>query len=214
MNAAIKEAYADFSGKAPFDYNSAYAYNNLEQLILHTRYVQAALKEEPITPCWLFIKHKEEAYSAFGNLLEKGLEDFRMQGCSGFMEWDNIILLKTISTDLNPNEDHLTNQQLKLERIYSSKRNKLYLIPRALNKEEEDKITAWNNQLWNSMDFKIAEDKFFAKFGVPFKLAYHKSWIQLEDYYIEKGFKKYQANALALSVIQSIVGVDIDPYLN
>lgn len=213
MNAAIKEAYAGFNGKAPFDYNATYAYNNLEQLILHTRYVQAALKEEPITPCWLFIKHKEEAYSAFGNLLEKSLEDFRMQGCSGFMEWDNIILLKTISTDLNPNEDHLTNEQLKLERIYSSKRNKLYLIPRALNTDQENKIVEWNDQLWASLDLKIAEDKFFAKFGVPFKLAYHKSWIQLEDYYIEKGFKKYQANALALSVIQSIVGVDIEPYL-
>ena len=74
-------------------------------------------------------------------------------------------------------------------------------------------IMKWNNDLWKSMDMRIAEDKFFAKFGVPFKLAYHKAWIQLEDYYIEKGFKKYQANALALAVLQSVIGVDVESYM-
>ncbi len=213
MNEAINEAYAGFAGEAPFDYSSTYAYTDLEQLILHTRYVQAALNEEPITPCWLFIKHKDEAYSAFRKATEKGIDGYKMQNCEGFLQWDNVILLKTISTDLNPDEDHFTDEMLKKERAYASRRNRLYLIPRALNQDEEKNIVAWNDQLWKSMDLRIGEDKFFAKFAVPFKLAYHKAWIQLEDYYIEKGFKKYQANALALSVLQSVVGVDVQTYM-
>ncbi|MGK0388857.1 MAG: hypothetical protein ACI94Y_001589 [Maribacter sp.] len=213
MNDAIQSAYGTYKGKAPFDYTSKYAYADLEQLILHTRYIQAVLKDEPITPCWLFIKHRDAAYSAFGKATEKGIGEIKMQNCAGFMQWDNVIILKTISSDLNPDEDNLTEKQLKSERAFSSLRNRLYLIPRPLNKTQEDEIMKWNNELWKSLDLRMAEDKFFAKFGVPFKLAYHKAWIQLEDYYIEKGFKKYQANGLALAVLQSVIGVDVESYM-
>jgi hypothetical protein len=213
MNDAIQSAYGTYKGKAPFDYTSKYAYADLEQLILHTRYVQAVLKDEPITPCWLFIKHRDAAYSAFGKATEKGIGEIKMQNCAGFMQWDNVIILKTISSDLNPDEDNLTEKQLKSERGFSSLRNRLYLIPRPLNKTQEDEVVKWNHELWKSMDLRMAEDKFFAKFGVPFKLAYHKAWIQLEDYYMEKGFKKYQSNALALAVLQSVIGVDVESYM-
>ncbi len=213
MNKAIQESYASYKGDAPFDHQATYAYADLEQLILHTRYVQAALKDEPITPCWLFTKHKAEAYSAFAKAEAKGIRNYKMQNCSGFLQWDNIILLKTIASDLNPTEGDLSDEMKKKERDNDAKRNKLYLIPRALNKNNEIAIVKWNDQLWASMDLKMSEDKFFAKFGVPFKLAYHKSWIQLEDYYMEKGFKKYQANALALAVLKSIVGTDVETYM-
>ena len=213
MNEAIQSAYGTYKGEAPFDYTSKYAYADLEQLILHTRYIQAVLKDEPITPCWLFVKHRDAAYSAFGKATEKGIGEVKMQNCAGFMQWDNVIILKTISSDLNPDEDNLTEKQLKSERAFSSMRNRLYLIPRPLNKEQEDKVVKWNDELWTSLDLRMAEDKFFAKFGVPFKLAYHKAWIQLEDYYMEKGFQKYQANGLALAVLQSVIGVDVESYM-
>ncbi len=213
MNKAIEEAYESFDGNAPFDYTATYSYTELKQLILHTRYIQAAIKEEPITPCWLFVKHKKEAYDAFYEADEKGIESFNIQHCNGFLTWDNIILLKTISTDLNPDEGKYTEDQKKKERDYNSIRNRLYLIPRALNTEQEESIVNWNDRLWASMDLKMAEDEFFAKFAIPFKTAYHKAWIELEDYYMEKGFKKYQANALALTILQTIVDVDIESYI-
>ncbi len=213
MNLAIKEAYTSFEGNAPFDISSSYAYTELEQLILHTRYIQAALKDEPITPCWLFTKHKAEAYSAFSKAESKGLPVINMQDCPGFLQWDNIVLLKTISTDLNPKDDDLDEEAKKLERSNGAQLTKLYIIPRALRTDNEKAVVAWNDKLWASLDNKMSEDKFFAKFAVPFKLAYHKSWVQLEDHFMEKGFKKYQANALALSVLKSIVENDVKDYL-
>ncbi len=214
MNNAIREAYFQFEGEAPFDYNSAYDYSDLEQLILHTRYVQAALNEEPITPCWLFNKHKDVAYSAFAKAEAQGIRNNNMQHCSGFMQWDNIILLKTIASDLNAAEGELTAEMKKRQRAADAQLNKYYMIPRPLDKDMETGVVKWNDQLWSSLDLKMSEDKFFAKFGVPFKLAYHKSWIQLEDFYMEKGFKKYQANGLALAVLKSIVENDVEGYLN
>lgn len=214
MNQAISEAYKGFEGEAPFDYQSRYSYTDLEQLILHTRYIQAAMKQEPITPCWLFVKHKDEAHRAFGRATAKGLDEAKMQNCTGFMQWDNIIMLKTISTDLNPKEDSPSAEQLRLERSHASLRNRLYLIPRPLDAMQEKAAVQWNDDLWAAMDKRTAEDEFFAKFAIPFKLAYHKAWVELEDYYLEKGFKSYQANAIALAVLQSVVEVDVMGYIS
>ncbi len=207
MNRAIDQAYEGFEGEAPFDYKASYAYDNLNQLVLHTRYIQAAVKDEPAAPCWLFLRHKAEAESAYEDV------DFNLQYCHGFMEWPAITLLKTISTDLNPDESDMPEELLEKEEQYRHQRNRLFLIPRKLKTDQEEAIVAWNDALWKSLDTRINKDRFFAKFGTPFKMAYHKAWMELEDYYLEKGFESYQSNALALAVLQTVVGTDVQSYL-
>ncbi len=213
MNTALKEAYKGKEDKAPLDVSATYAYQNLEQLVLHTRYIQAALKSEPATPCWLFVKHKYAVYSAFDKAKKEGVENPKIQSCNGFMEWEKIVLLKTISTDLNPNEGQdLSAEQKKQIRRNIQTRNKLYLIPRALDVIEQKKIKEWNTNLWTKLDARASEDVLFAKFNEPLKIAYHQAWIQLEDFYLEKKFDKAAANTLALTVLKSIVAADLESY--
>ncbi len=213
MNEAIQTVSAENKSKdTPFDPDARYAYDDLEQLILHTRYIQSAMRNEPAVPCWLFMRHKKEAYSAFIKAENRGVSSVRPEDCGGFLNWESIILVKTISMDLNPNEGNLTEKQKSVERQANSERNRLFLMPRKLNTDQQAQIVDWNNKLWKTMDAKIKEDGFFAKFGVPFKLAYHKAWIQLEDHFMNQGFEKHQANALALRVLKAVIATDLDAY--
>lgn len=214
MNAAIRETYQNYKGTAPFDYSSTYAYKDLEQLILHTRYIQAALENKTITPCWLFKKHKKETTAAFQRASEKGLTSFHTPpNCSGFSEWQNMRLLSAIAQDLNTQDNASSDKQQRVALAYTARQNQLFFLPNALTEKEIEQAEKWNQQLWEKLDTRIEKDDFFAKFALPFKFVYHKAWVQLEDHFLEKGFKKSQANALALATLKTAVAMDLENYM-
>ncbi|MBK8706014.1 MAG: hypothetical protein IPN33_22285 [Saprospiraceae bacterium] len=59
MNAALKETYGNrpFKTPPPFDYRSTYAYQDLDQLILHLYYVHSSPGMTYSVPCWMNDRH-------------------------------------------------------------------------------------------------------------------------------------------------------------
>ena len=103
MNAAIKETFTNkqLKNTPPFDFNVTYSYTNLEQLILHLRYLHAA--SDYAIPCWLFEKHPVASKTAFSKKSGfASLANTKIADCQGFDTWKEIAVLNAIISDLQP----------------------------------------------------------------------------------------------------------------
>ncbi len=212
MNEAIQETFVEKKmnkNVAPFDFNASYAYNSLDQLILHLRYVQGA-QHEVAAPCWLFQKHPEEAIKAFEPFEFMTPQEYEVEDCGNFMDWESIKLLKSIALDLDPNE---ARKNQKVADQYTNKRARHYLAPKPLTMEQTATVKIWNESLWNGLNDWANRDQVHRKFIVPLKVAYFQSQVLLEDYYVNRGLSERDATALALSTLQTIVAQHLDAYL-
>ncbi len=212
MNEAIKETFLEKKlnkNVAPFDFNASYAYNSLDQLILHLRYVQGA-QHNIAAPCWLFQKHPEEAIKAFEPFEFMTPQEYEVEDCGNFMDWESIKLLKSIAADLDPNE---ANKNEEVAKKYSNKRARHYLAPRPLTVEQTAAVKIWNEELWNGLNDWANRDQVHRKFIVPLKVAYFQSQVLLEDYFLNRGLNERESTALALSTLQTIVAQHLDAYL-
>ena len=212
MNEAIRETFIERKlnkNVAPFDFNASYAYNSLDQLILHLRYVQGA-QHDVAAPCWLFQKHPEEAIKAFEPFEFMTPQEYEVEDCGNFMDWESIKLLKSIATDLDPNE---ANKNEQVAEKYDNKRARHYLAPKPLTMEQTAAVKIWNESLWNGLNDWANKDQVHRKFIVPLKVSYFQSQVLLEDYFVNRGLSERDATALALSTLQTIVAQHLDAYL-
>lgn len=209
MNAAVKTSFANkkLENKPPFDYTATYDYKNLDQLILHLRYIQGAASTRLEVPCWIFLKHPKEAQAAFEPYSEMSDDNYPVQDARPLFDWREFDLLETILTDLNTNteklQDDKTDQYL---------RSRLLLAPKPLSKDAHLSITQWNKNLWSKMDAWGAEDGLHAKLLIPFKATYFQTLVRLEDYFMDKGFDGRMATALGLSVMKTFVESPLSQY--
>jgi hypothetical protein len=210
MNAAIEEA---FTGKKTvnfpkFDYTATYAYYDLDQLLLHIRYLHEVSPEKPAAPCWLFRKHPGAALKAFE---PKGSSDsdVTLQNCGGFWEWEEIQILHAMAQDLGAQSQI---SEAKMSGSYS-KLASLYLTPKALQDEERKALETWNTNLWKGIDGWATRDPMLSELGTSLKIAYLQSWAMLEDYYMDEGFDAKDAKALALASLKALVGHQLERFV-
>lgn len=204
MNTAIRKAYQGekIKNQSPFNYNATYAYEDLEQLILHVHYVHSAPNTDIAAPCWLFQIHPRETTNAYKVYSNFDNDHFQVQTCDEFMYWPEVKLVQTIASDLNP--DSKINQSDIAQA--ASKRASLFLSPSKLSTSEQKKLTKWNTKIWDNINSWAARDALHQRLVTAFKIAYFQSQVRLEDYFMNKGFKRKEAEGLALATLQTIAG--------
>ncbi len=196
MNAAIKETFGT-DKNAPFDITATYAYTDYNQLIQHLAYIQSKNRGIAV-PCWFFSKNPAEAQKAFGQN-----DAYTFQHCDHFVEIEEVQMLATIASDISAGYD-----REKVEKA-ANERAKLFLMPAALNAEEEKKIQDWNETLWKSLDGWAMTDPMHKDLVTTLKAAYYQSQVRIEEYFIDKNIRSENAKFLALTTLKNIVA----PYL-
>jgi len=209
MNAAIQQAYRGVDMRTaglPFDPKATYAYNDLGQLILHLRYVQAAEANQPAVPCWLFERHPQEATQAFESY---GNQDVRVQNCMGFDNWEIVKILKTIASDMN------TRKSMNERRLAdaASYRARLFLVPQPLSTEDQQVVKAWDLRLWQNLETWATRDPLHEDLVTALQLAYYQSQVLLEDHFMSEGFSENEAKGLALAVLQTLVEYHLERFV-
>lgn len=206
MNLAIKETFVDKpqKNKPPFDYKSKYTYQDVDQLILHLRYIQSAADSEMAFPCWLFQAHPEEASAAF-----QGGSEFRVENCNDLMQWEELSLLNTIAADLNP----AASANAKLAGKYADEQAKLFLFPSAIEEKEGKLIEAWYQSLWKGLNAWEKSDPLHKKLIAPFRVSFFQSMIRMEDYFMDQRFNAKEARLLSINVLKTIINPHMASYL-
>jgi hypothetical protein len=193
MNATIQEVYKGYKGKAPFDYNATYSYKDMDQMLLHLGHIQQQSGDVPV-PCWLLNRYPQQVTKAFG-------KNALIEDCIDFSQWQSLNMLLAIANDLDvtPAKDEAKMRELATQRA------KLLYAPSAPSAQQKQSTETWHKMLWLAMDDWAKNDPFHAKYAAPLKLAYQQAWVQLEDYYINKGFAQPDANLLALGLLQTLL---------
>lgn len=208
MNTATKAAFSNkkLENKPPFDYTAAYDYKNIDQLILHLRYIQSAATEQVETPAWLFLKHPKAVQDAFEPYAEFIDDSYPIQNALILFDWPEFTLLETILKDLdtNPNQEGKKNDQYL--------RSRLLIAPKNLSQDAHVSIKKWNNDLWVKMDTWGGKDELHLKLLTPLKLTYFQTLVRLEDYYMDKGFDSRIATALGLKVMKTFMERPLEKY--
>jgi outer membrane biosynthesis protein TonB len=207
MNEAIKEAFA---GKKPisqkFDPTVRYAYEDIDQMLMHLRYIHEASPEGPSAPCWLFRKHPSPAMKAFGPAEGSNL---KLQACGGFWEWEEVKVLDAIARDLNgasqTSEAAIAKSQSQLAQ--------LYLTPKALSDDERKALEAWNAKLWQGIEGWSSRDPMLAEIASALKISYLQTEVLFEDFFMDEGFNEREAKALGLQAMKVLVAHHLERFI-
>jgi hypothetical protein len=208
MNGAIKTAFAGkkVTNIPRFDYNATYAYNDLDQLLLHLRYIHEVSNEDVKVPCWMFQRHPGAALRAFD---AKGSNDFLMANCGGFNEWEEIRILQAMAQDLSVrklmNKDTLAMAQSTMSR--------LYLAPKSPSTADTKALNDWNKKLWLGIEGWAIQDPMLIDIQIALKIIYYQSYVLLEDHFMDAGFSAAEAKTLALEALQAAVGYHLDRFV-
>jgi hypothetical protein len=208
MNGAIKKAFAGkkVTNIPRFDYKATYAYNDLDQLLLHLRYIHEVSNEEVKVPCWMFQRHPGAALRAFD---ARGDSDFLMANCGGFNEWKEIRILQAMAQDLSVrklmSKDTLAMAQSTMSR--------LYLAPKSPNTFDTKALNEWNDKLWLGIEGWAIQDPMLTDIQVALKVIYYQSYVLLEDHFMNAGFPATEAKTLALEALQAVVGYHLDRFV-
>ncbi len=125
------------------------------------------------------------------------------------LNWEPVVLLKTIVSDLNPSPgktDPKTAAEKKL------KQEELLAAKKAPNAAEYAYIDSWNESLWNGINAWEKSDPLHKRMTTPLKIAYFQSWALFEDFFMNKGFEARDARAMSLYVLQNIVEPALSGY--
>ncbi|MGB1121646.1 MAG: hypothetical protein ACPG3Z_06600, partial [Saprospiraceae bacterium] len=96
MNNAVNQAYANFNGRARFDYTKQYAYTNLQTIFQHYAYIAHVSDNNPKVPCWMIKEHNYELSQAFA-----GLTPPEFTYCEGFENIKEVRILKAMAQDMD-----------------------------------------------------------------------------------------------------------------
>ena len=209
MNTAIKEAFAgQANAQVGFNPNATYAYNDLQQLLLHMFYVHGAEGNPYTIPCWLSERHPNEfnqvnaSFAALPGVL-------KMQNCGGFNEWKEIQILNTIADEFTVDAVDETNKAKSLAVAAG-----LYNNPNALSTPLNRELEQWNTALWQQLNNWSNQDPIHRRMTTSLKVAYFQSQVRLEDFFMDKGFKQAEAKGLALASLRALVGLPLQRFTN
>ncbi len=207
MNEAIKEAFAVKKSAFPkFDPTVRYAYEDIDQLLTHLRYIHEVSADSPAAPCWLFRKHPGPALKAFGP--NEG-SNLKLQACGGFWEWEEVKVLDAIARDLcglgQMSEAACAKSQSQLAQ--------LYLTPKALTDDERKALEAWNSKLWLGIEGWSSRDPMLAEIATALKISYLQTEVLFEDFFMDEGFTEKEAKALGLQAMKVLVGHHLERFI-
>ncbi len=210
MNAAIRDAFANkkFTTPPPFDYQATYAYDNLEQLLLHLQYIHSAPGNDIAAPCWLFQRHPKEMQRVFERYASVATPNFLMQACDQFLNWEELRIVHVIAADLNADKK-LDDKQIAQG---ASLRAMLYLAPEALDADVAQELQSWNDKLLTGLNGWATRDLVNQRTVTAFKAVYFQSQVRLEDFFMDKGFKENEAKTLSLATLRTIVGYHLERF--
>lgn len=206
MNEAIQAAYKGqrFKSAPPFDFRATYAYQDLDQLLLHMHYIHAAPGIDYAVPCWLYERHPTEANRAQARMAEFPDAALKFQGCDSFLDYPEVQLLRAIAWDLSAG-----NADRELLTETASRRAQLYLTREPLNATSVQMVNAWEQSLWQNLGTWANSDPLHLQSVRVLRIAYHQSQVRIEDYFMDQGFKAEAAKNLAVATLQSLVGVQL-----
>ena len=206
MNTAILEAYAKAvrPPRTRFDYTSTYAYNDLSQLLPPLAYIQVVANPKIKTPCWLLLRHAEEAINAFRRDPALPSANYAMPDCGGFMEWSEIRTLISIAKDMSGTTvDEYALSQGRAQAMH-------YLLnPDPLSDIDEKSADNWHNRMVTGVNGWANKDLMFGDIANAYQLMYFQSYVLLEDFYMNKGLKASEAKGLAQATLRALIG----PYM-
>lgn len=207
MNTAIQQAYTGkaLKGKAPFNYSATYAYNDLDQLILHMLYIHMGPGNAYAVPCWLFQRHPQQATQAMSRALSSENSGLTLQSCDPFLTWEEARLACVIAMDLN-------GGQRAAAPAAGSERTRLYLATQPLNSQQTADIMAWEDKVWGGLNRWAAADPLHQRLVDAFKIAYFQTQVRLEDYFMDRSFSSEEAKALALATLKTMVGGHLERF--
>lgn len=212
MNEAIRGTYANkkYVKRPPFDFTATYAYEDIDQLVLHLFYLHAAPDSKYSAPCWLFDLHPGASSQAFETVGSLSNGEFKLQSCDLFLQWDELKLTQAIASDLN------SDRTMDTERLAqdATKRARLFLAPKALDSKMSKEIAKWNTDLWSALNSWSTKDPLHENMVTSLKIVYFQSYVRLEDYFMDKGFKASQAKSLAELTLETMVGYHLDRFTN
>lgn len=199
MNEAIAVAFKDVpaANLPPIDPRATYAYYDIETLIRHITYIHQVQKGFSI-PCWLPNQHTKEFESATA-----GNNNINLS-CNSFYDWELVRMLEVISRDLSADDKAKPS---------TGELAKLYANPAALNQAEVDGLTAWNDLLWQNIKRWSKSDPLHEKVAIPLQLVYFQAQVQLEDYFMDKGFSAVQAKGLAIKALKALIGERVERFV-
>lgn len=208
MNTALKEAYLNTPPQMVpgFDYRATYAYNDLTQLILHLYYTHSAPGINYTVPCWLAERHPEEVATANANFMGRTLP---MQDCNEFEEWQEINVLAAIAKDLA-----LQPADPQVKAKAAAARSSILLARQPLSPELSNELEHWNNRLWQGASTWANADPLHGRIITTLKIAYFQAQVRLEDYFMNKDFRPAEATGLALATLRSVVGSELERFVD
>jgi|GEM_PF-602293 len=208
MNEAIKAAFAGKKSSFPkFDPTQRYAYEDIDQLLAHLRYLHEVSSDNVAVPCWLFRKHPSAALAAFG---PAGADSkLKLQACGGFWEWEDVKVVDAIAKDLcgagQISEAASAKSQSQLAQ--------LYLTPKAVSDEERKALEAWNSKLWQGIEGWSSRDPMLAEIATALKISYLQTEVLFEDYFMDQGFNEKEAKALGLQAMKALIGSNLERFI-
>ncbi len=208
MNEAIKEAFSGKKSAFPkFDPTVRYAYEDIDQLLTHLRYIHEVSADSPAAPCWLFRKHPGPALQAFGP--QGTNSNLKLQACGGFWEWEEVKVLDAIAKDLcglgQMSEAACAKSQSQLAQ--------LYLTPKALADDERKALEAWNGKLWQGIEGWSSRDPMLGEIATALKISYLQTEVLFEDFFMDEGFTEKEAKALGLQAMKTLVGHHLERFI-
>ena len=210
MNQAIREAFANNKAvNLPrFDYKATYAYVDLDQLLLHIRYIHEVSQSKIAAPCWLFQRHPGAAMRAF-EPKGSGDNEFLIQSCGGFWEWNEVQMLHAMAQDIAA-QSQISEAKIALSQ---SELARLYLTPKALNEDERKAVENWNAALWKGIQGWSTRDPMLEEMATALRISYLQSEVLLEDFFMDEGFNEKESKALAMAALMALVGHQLERFI-
>ena len=210
MNSALRGLFTDgIAPAAPVNPDATYAYNDMNQIVLHLLYMHSAPKNAYVAPCWLFSVHPRETAYANNQFAQYPDANYPTQNCGAFSSWEDARILQAIALDLNADKKLNT---LRLSRD-ATRRSTLYMAPAPLSNADLEALQTWNSSLWKGLNGWATRDPLNGNTLTALKAAYYQTYVLLEDFYMDKGLKAGQAKGLALAALQTMVGYHLERFL-
>lgn len=123
-----------------------------------------------------------------------------------YLDWADIKLLKTIANDMSAKDIDYDEDDLR-SLVWYHKRASV------LPKEDIQKVENWDFKIRKAVNKMAEKDALYKEMSQSFKMAYFKSQILLEDYFMNKGFTLSQSRILALGALNAILDGSMDTFI-
>ncbi|MCP4438788.1 MAG: hypothetical protein GY810_07575 [Aureispira sp.] len=204
MYKASQQLFKKYRGKTRYDFSMKYAYEDIDQLLLHLKAMYEVVKDRPDVPCWLFERHARATAKAFAPYWNNNRDTYTIStDCGSFLGSDAMKILLTISKEFASDERPVKN-------VGST--NQLYIAPQPLSYQEMEQLEKWNGKLWKNLKTWSEGSPLQSNMYNLLRFSYYDVLQQMEQRFIKKGLPGIEARSLSLKILKVTVGCNLDEY--